>query len=372
MSSVFRMAKKQAQDGYDIRNIMGHNPTKGDVGLEIEVEGNKFKKEDIPLPWKYVKDGSLRGQDNAEYILKNPVPFNKVPESIDILWKMFDKYGSVLAESNRTSVHVHLNAQSFHLNRLCSFISIYFIVEDLLTQWCGDHRVGNLFCLRAKDAPGIVSKIKNFLIYEGRGGGLSEGLHYGGLNAHALAKFGSIEIRALRGVTDPKTIIDWVSILERIYKVSAEFPDPRGICDNFSGAGPMEFLNMLLGDKTQLVLDGIPYDNEQVMNSLYEGIRIAQDLCYCRDWSLYQPVETKTDPFGRTVKKIKMSSFSQTYGGGSSEAASATTGASIFMQPFSTHPVPPTPIATYDLEAALDEISEYDHDQEDDDYYDDE
>jgi len=306
MAKVFKKKRaKSEEEGYDIRTLMGHNPTAGEVGIEIECEGNSFRKDSISPPWKYVKDGSLRGQDNAEYILKRPILFSEVPAAIDTLWEMFGRHGTVLAESNRTSVHVHLNAQNFHMNRLCAFISIYFIVEDLLTQWCGDHRVGNLFCLRAKDAPGIVSKIKDFLIHEGRNGGLSEGLHYGGLNAHALAKFGSIEIRALRGVTDPKIIVDWVSILERIYKVSEEFPDPRGVCDNFSGAGPIDFLHMLLGDKTQMVLDGIPYDNGQVMDSLYEGIRIAQDLCYCREWSEYRPVVTKLDPFGRTTKRVK-------------------------------------------------------------------
>jgi hypothetical protein len=384
MAKVFKMRKAQAENGYDIRTIMGHNVTEGDVGLEIECEGNKFLKEGVQLPWKYVKDGSLRGQDNAEYILKVPIKFDKVPEAIDSLWKMFERHGSVLSESNRTSVHVHLNAQGFHMNRVCAFVSIYFIVEDLLTQWCGDHRVGNLFCLRAKDAPGIVSKIKQFLLYEGRGGGLSEGLHYGGLNAHALAKFGSIEIRALRGVTDPKIIIDWVSILERIYKVSEEFPDPRGICDNFSGAGPIDFLHMLLGDKTQMVLDGIPYDNGQVMESLYEGIRIAQDLCYCRDWSVYQPIVTKIDPFGRTTKKIKATSFATNFGGisaGSTQTATPypqVTPVSLSeylatMPPPHPSPVPPSTMQgfTIDLESEEDE-DENDYDYQDENDYDEE
>src|SRR3546814_4763102 len=96
----------------------------------------------------------------------------------------------------------------FHLIRLCSFFALYFLVEELLTAWCGEHRVGNLFCLRAKDAPAIVSEIKKTLqnekIY------FHDGMHYAGLNAGALTKFGSVEIRSLRGVNDKQIIEDWV------------------------------------------------------------------------------------------------------------------------------------------------------------------
>src|SRR3546814_5069288 len=121
---------------------------------------------------------------------------------------MFKECGSVLEESNRTSVHVHLNVQEFHLNRLCSFMALYFSVEEILTAWCGENRIGNMFCLRAKDAYGIVTNIKRFLQDENRGATFSDGLHYSGLNAQALQIFVSVEIRSLRGATEPQIIID--------------------------------------------------------------------------------------------------------------------------------------------------------------------
>src|SRR3546814_20262017 len=74
-------------------------------------------------------------------------------------------------------------------------------------------------------------------------------MHYAGLNAGALTKFGSVEIRSLRGVNDKQIIEDWVSVLERLYNLSAEFPDPRAIPEGFSGNGPLAFLENLLGDK---------------------------------------------------------------------------------------------------------------------------
>lgn len=309
-NSVFVFADGSQIHGRDISALLGKSLTPGDVGIEIEVEGNKFKKEDIPHPWAYKHDGSLRGKDNAEYILRRPIKFEEVPAAIGTLWQMFSDYGSVLDDSNRTSVHVHLNVQRFHKNRLCSFAALYFCVEEILTEWCGEHRVGNLFCLRAKDAPAIVYHLKKFLL-EGPAWNLSENLHYAAFNIHALVKFGSIEIRTLRGVKDPGIIMAWVSILERLYKLSEEYPDPRAICESFSGEGPFEFLRKLLGDKHDLVMSGISYNGQQIMEAMYTGIRLAQDLCYCRDWTLYKPVDSRKDPFGRRRLSMPITDYVQ-------------------------------------------------------------
>lgn len=285
-------------EGLPLYSILGLRPASGEIGIEIEVEGNKFRKESIPSPWKYVKDGSLRGQDNAEYVLRNPILFTEVRPAIETLWNMFANDGSVLDESNRTSVHVHLNAQNFFLDRLCVFAALYYSVEEILTEWCGDHRVGNLFCLRAKDAPASITALKRFIQNDGAYG-IRDSFHYAGLNIHALLKHGSIEIRALRGVKDPQIILDWVEILQRIYTLSGEFTDPRTVCEGFSSSGPFEYLRMVLGDKTETVLKGVSLNDQEVMESLYDGIRIAQDLCFCRDWSLYKKADVSSNPFGR-------------------------------------------------------------------------
>lgn len=290
--------------GYTINQMLNRAKVKGDVGLEIEMEGNKFPRlfEQLPPEWVYHADGSLRGHDNAEYVLNKPINFSEVRDSVTGLFKTLEKFGTKLDNSNRTSVHVHLNAQNFYLDRLTCFVSLYFSIEELLTEWCGDHRVGNLFCLRAKDAGAIVSSLKRFIEADGKYE-IRDWMHYAGLNAHALTKFGSIEIRSLRGCTEPETIITWVSILQRLYELSGEFDDPREIPSLVSGEGVEAYLSRLLGENKDTVLRGISYDNSQVYEAVYKGIRIAQDLCYCRDWSLYEKVNLKDDPFNRQVKK---------------------------------------------------------------------
>lgn len=326
---LFRRRSAEPVLGYSIFTILRKylKATSGSVGIEVEVEGNKFPKppgmesthKAVPMEgwnfWHYVKDGSLRGQDNAEYVLGKPIEFEQVPEAVAELTDKLQAFGSKLDDSNRTSVHVHLNVQQFHMNRLTAFIALYLCFEEVLTEWCGDHRVGNLFCLRGKDAPGALTKIKRFIQSDGQTE-LHDNLHYAGLNTNALTKFGSLEIRTLRGPTDFSIIQDWVNILERLYKLSAEYTDPRDIPALFSQQGPLEFFNTVLGEQGPVLRAGIDFDDERVRDSMYEGIRLAQDLCYCRDWGNFKAVDLKDDPFGRDMRKVaKAMAFHEAYGG---------------------------------------------------------
>lgn len=297
--------RKDAQTaGFTIAVLLSRTEVKGDIGLEIECEGNKFEKETLPKLWAYHHDGSLRGADNAEYVLKKPIAFGEVPDALKDLWAMFSKTGTVLDDSNRTSVHVHLNVQKFYLNRLTSFMAAYYTLEEILTQWCGEYRVGNLFCLRAKDASSLITTAKQFIASDGKAKFRENVHHYAALNTYALHKFGSLEFRTLRGCTDPSVILDWVSILERLYNLSADYPDPRTICDKFSSEGPLAFFDFLLGDRAPMVRSVIGWSDDQIRNSMYDGIRLAQDICYCRDWDAYSPMKLSNDPFGRPLSSI--------------------------------------------------------------------
>lgn len=301
---VFVRSPIKTVQGFNLGLVLNKNSTKGKVGIEIEVEGANLPDPDtIPSPWVFHNDGSLRGKENAEYVLANPVEFEDVPAALETLWSRFDKSKSILDDSNRTSVHVHLNVQSFFFNRLTSLMALYFAFEEVLTEWCGDHRVGNLFCLRAKDAPAILSSIRRFIESDGRNM-IHDGHHYAGLNANALHKFGSLEFRSLRGCSKPDVILDWVRILERLYVLSGEFEDPREICGIFSAEGPLAFFDSILGEMAPVVRRGIQMDEDQIRTSMYEGVRLAQDLCYCRDWSVFKGVEVRKDPFGRDARKV--------------------------------------------------------------------
>lgn len=301
---VFVKKSAKSKPGFNLGIIMDKVPTKGDVGIEIEVEGRNLPASaNLVEPWCRKEDHSLRGQENAEYVIRAPIPFDNVSGDLDRLWGIFKECKTKFDESNRTSVHVHLNVQSWHLNRLTTFLGMYYCLEEILTEWCGEHRVGNLFCLRAKDAPAIIQYIRAFIRNDGHVV-LQENLHYSGLNLHALRKFGSLEIRTLRGVSNPDVIKDWIEILRRLYELSKDYPDPRMFVDQFSAIGPLQLFDELLGGQASKVRSVISMTDEDVRESMYEGIRLAQDVCYCRDWSNFQTMDINPDPFGRKLKKV--------------------------------------------------------------------
>jgi hypothetical protein len=296
---------ENTKPGFNIGVVLGKKPTAGQVGLEIEVEGKNLPHEDdTPAPWVHHIDHSLRGEENAEYVLKKPVDFGEVPPAISTLWKQFEKNKSVLDDSNRTSVHVHLNCQEFHMNRLTVFMAAWFAVEEALVEWCGQHRVGNLFCLRAVDAPAIINYLRKFIRTDGAYP-LNDILHYAALNPNALLKFGSLEFRTLRFSPDPQVTLNWVRILERLYNLSADYKDPREFPAQFSAGGPLSFYTLLLGEELgEMVKKDINWTQEDLVASMMRGIRFAQDLCYARDWDSYKPTVLQPDPFGRDARKI--------------------------------------------------------------------
>jgi hypothetical protein len=306
---IFVPISAQETPGLNLGFILGMKEKalqKGEVGIEIEIEGKRLPgvtANPPPAPWLYKPDHSLRGDESGEYVLDKAIAFSEVPQALSKLWEAFEAAKTKFDDSNRTSVHIHLNCQRWYLNQLASLAALHFIFEDVNTEWCGEHRVGNLFCLRAKDAEAIVTWLKKFVQRDGEQE-IPDGLHYSGFNIQALPKFGSVEIRTLRGVSDPNVIQDWVAIYERLYKLAQDFKDPTEICDWFSAEGPTAFFDRILGPVAQIVKKGVSLSMEEISDSMYAGVRRAQDICFCRDWTLFKTIDVSDNPFGLSKKKL--------------------------------------------------------------------
>lgn len=306
---VFKKKKEVTKDpDLTIAGWRGVRVKKGHVGLEVEIEGARLPR---GLPgvgtvgkyWQYVRDGSLRGEDSGEYVLLKPIDFEEVDAALDELWGQFKEAKTRIDDSNRTSVHVHLNVLPFYQNRLVSLMSLWFIFEEVLSYWCGDARVGNLFCIRAKDGPAIITQLKRFIETKGDFMLNADALHYSAFNAAAIYNLGSVEVRTLRGVKEPGPIKEWVQMLRKLYDASERYQDPRNIVEMFSLEGPADFFRSVFGELAETIVKGIDLTEDQFRNSLFEGMRFAQDLVYARDWSDFNPKEVRVDPFGRKGKK---------------------------------------------------------------------
>lgn len=254
-------------------------PKAGEVGIEVEMEGKNIYHAPIPPYWRHDKDGSLRG-DCAEFILRSPIPRDKVNEALDLLFKTLEVNNTKLRkDSPNTSVHVHLNVQKWTLKQVCNFICVWYILEELLVGWCGEDRTGNVFCLRGADAEAVLFRLSNALKYGNYMKlGDQNGLRYAALNYTSLSKFGSLEVRSLAGVYDKDVIKTWIDILLDIKDFSEKFESPSDVIKEYSQAGAGEFLKMACPRWHGLI------KTKDFRDQMHEGMRLIQGVAYCVNW----------------------------------------------------------------------------------------
>lgn len=213
----------------------------GLVGLEIEVEGNSLVHKDFG-DWKAEKDGSLRGE-NAEYVLRKPLSYAKALHALEDLRAALDAQGAEINWSFRTSVHVHINVLRLTHQQLSNFLYTYVLFEELMVQYCGENRIGNRFCLRIRDADGLIDALAAWMKMERLPN--QDANRYASLNLDALLKFGSIEFRAMRGTLEEDVLRTWVGALVRMRSYAMKVESPEHIFQDYLKHGPALFENIV-------------------------------------------------------------------------------------------------------------------------------
>lgn len=258
----------------------------GEVGIEVEVEGNNLPQRiGAGGIWKATKDNSLRGE-SMEYIFNGPKPRDVVDKYVDALFKVFEGTGAVLNESHRTSVHVHLNVSDLRVYDVCNIFTLYSIIEDFLIPFCGPQRKGNLFCLRMKDAQYVIDKFKKMLLCGSFYRLAGDDIRYAGLNLDACRKYGSVEFRAMRGLTTPGPIKQWVSILLEIKDAAVNnFRSPREMVEQVSMLGAEGFLRSVFSEENYNTLFACFNEagESTVQDVCYQGSRLMQEFAYTFD-----------------------------------------------------------------------------------------
>lgn len=259
-------------------------PVTGDLGIEIEVEGNNLPHCD--RWWRNEEDGSLKGEETREYVLDVPQNLAGVRQALDYLDGLYRTHKSRVDDTVRAGVHVHVNCQQLTLTQLYNFITVYLILENVLVHWCGEYREGNLFCLRATDAEYLLAQIKASIKDPRRQ--LRQRFHrdelrYASMNLKALGDYGSVEFRAMRGTRDLDLIYKWAETLLGLREFAKTFESPADIIQQFSLGGRDAFMQAALGKNYRdFVCDG-----QEAM--LWEGMRNAQDIAYSTDWAMFDP-----------------------------------------------------------------------------------
>jgi len=230
-----------------------NKPIVGQWGIEIEAEGEGMKATESKW-WRSEDDGSLRGRfpgSRHEWVLKKPIDLEKVEQSLLDLVK--EQHAAKINFSFRTSVHVHMNVQELTFAQVANVLYTYLLLEEPLINYCGESRRGNRFCLRLRDAEGLMAHILN-LIDIGEKGLVKikqDNIRYAAINLEAIKKYGSIEFRGMRGTMDVHTILTWVNLLNSIKQFAVAMEDVEAIHDMFRKLGAKEFMKKVFGPLTK-------------------------------------------------------------------------------------------------------------------------
>lgn len=262
--------------------------TQGDVGIEIEVEGERLPRTD--KYWKMEADGSLRNDpESMEYVLAKPSTLDQARIALKYLNVMYNKHDTIVHDSVRAGVHVHINVQELNIIELYNFMTVYIILEDLLTKYCGEFREGNLFCLRSGDAEYLLMMLAKAAQTKRFNMLVTDDLRYASMNVKALGTYGSLEFRAMRGTRDLDTIYKWAEILLNLREVAKTFTDPNDVVNGFSEGDADIFLDRCLGANADMFRE---YSGWERM--IGQGMRRAQDVAFATKWTKFREEEATT------------------------------------------------------------------------------
>ena len=250
----------------------------GEVGIEIEIEGEDLPSCRANPYWKGVGDGSLRGE-SIEYVLKKPVKRNKVLPALRNLKTAWFKTGSVIDPSERAGVHVHINMQEETLAVTGTFMCLYYCFESVLLRYCGESREGNHFCLRVRDAEFVLRYIEHAIETGDLGSLHTDKIRYASMNLKALPTYGSLEFRGMRSTSNLKEIYSWANMLLSLKDEAKRLGSPSAIAGMLSEEGILVALNRIFGKEAALL------GGRDVEELVYEDMRSVQTLMFNPSWT---------------------------------------------------------------------------------------
>lgn len=263
-----------------ILDIIRCSEQAGDIGVEIEMEADRIPSpNDLPRAWKLERDGSLRGE-SGEFVLRKPVPVSELDSVFAELRQAMVNAKTRIRPTYRAGVHIHINVQDLTPKQLITFITCYFILEEVLLSYCDKSRVGNHFCLRMSDASYLMDRLITLIETEDLHVLDNEDLRYASLNVTSLFKYGSIEFRSLESSDDFGKIKTWARILHHLKIFAQSVNNPTDLLGMASERGFTSFARDMLGPYYKVLEEFVTDDKIRV------GIRNIQYPIYSRNWDL--------------------------------------------------------------------------------------
>lgn len=219
----------------------------GSVAVELEVE-TQNPTEGLSIPgWIRKKEDSLRGF-GSEWVSDGPQALFTLKQNLQVLCDTLngDAYKAE-RECPRAGLHVHLNVGNLTPRQYWTGVTAYWVVENCLFNTFGYDRKSNLFCLRLKDAEGVLNFVQQDLRHSLPFKYINtDSIRYAGQNLNATPKFGSVEYRGMPSTTDPDQIYKWGSELYLMFSNAvAIYSSPSHILDTYIQRGADVILSSL-------------------------------------------------------------------------------------------------------------------------------
>lgn len=288
-------------------------------GIEIELEGKNIlgptQDPKFTKLWEAVTDNSLKaykpGDQTIEYRFIKPLDLDGTELALKMIEEGLTKPDVTIYHTGRTSVHVHVNMLNDSMATIYNYITLLSIFDELLVSQNGKHRIGNNFCLRAKDAEGFLISMSQSLAHYGNLSALQHNNRYSSVNVMSLFKQGTIELRSMECTIDRQRLMHWVKTLAAIKDAAKDYKNPLEIVGAFSQFGPERFFLKTLGAHAVRYMKVV--DRHRM---LFHGMRLVQELANSTTWEplvLKEGEEPKKAyPYGKK-KKITSSSVQAYY-----------------------------------------------------------
>lgn len=262
----------------EVREYFNLKQTTGDVGIEIEVEGRNLPP--APAGWRREHDGSLRGEENGEYVLHKPVKKDSIKKALNAMEQSFKDNRTKVDKTYRAGIHVHVNVQELSVLQLVNMFTLYYTFENALLSLCEKHRQGNHFCLRACDAGWQTDYIRRTLVFGDLKRLHTDELRYSAMNTQSLFNYGSLEFRSMESYGDFDKLYLWSNLHLKLREAAKTFKTPLEVIEYLNAYGAHNLCEKVFEEFAEEFIHKCPRLAEHVQDCR----DVAEDIAYCRVW----------------------------------------------------------------------------------------
>jgi hypothetical protein len=285
--------------------ICGQREIDGEkFGVELELEGRNVAMADVATRgWNRHQEPSLRGEA-IEYTTSGAIPHEETKKRVSELFAKFKEHKVNIKDSLRTSTHVHLNFSSKPLKQALNFFVLFTVLEELLQYYSGEDRKGNLFCISSREAEGIIGILMNSVRNCNLANFAGDRYKYAACNLSTLYKFGTIEVRTMKGATSADQINNWLDILNDMYEYSCKkMKSPAQLVNDLSMLGAEGFMKSIFQPANYKELMSHFPAVATLHYSLMEGARLVQMFAFEFEDEFNAVVEVKVVEEKKAKKK---------------------------------------------------------------------